>query len=441
MAERSFPVNTAEARPILVVDDDAQMRMALSEAIQRLGYSATLCDGGADALGKLAHAAYSLIITDMKMPRMDGLTFLKEVSKRDGNLPVLVITGFGTVENAVETMKEGATDYLMKPFSFDTLTKSIGSIMARVSPDRDLLTASPDMQRIVQLAGNLAANDITVLITGESGTGKELLARHIHRKSRRKDKPFVAVNCAAIPENLLESELFGHEKGAFTGAAERKKGKVELADGGTILLDEIGEMPMLLQAKLLRVLQEREIDRVGGKDPVKVDVRVIATTNRDLALECAEGRFREDLFYRLNVFPLRVPPLRERPEDIPVLAEHFIRNFSAVAGKTIWGCSEEVIADLQQMPWRGNVREFENVLQRAVFLCSGDTVERGDLMVDHAGPRPAANGKLRDMEKDMIMKTLKEVNGNKAKAAKLLGVSVRTVRNKLSEYGQKVPTA
>jgi len=439
MTERSFPVNAAEARPILVVDDDAQMRMALSEAIQRLGYSATLCDGGADALGKLAHAAYSLIVTDMKMPRMDGLTFLKEVRKRVGNLPVLVITGFGTVENAVETMKEGATDYLMKPFSFDTLTKSIQSIMARVSPDRDLLTASPDMQRIVQLAGNLAANDITVLITGESGTGKELLARHIHRKSRRKDNPFVAVNCAAIPENLLESELFGHEKGAFTGAGERKKGKVELADSGTILLDEIGEMPMLLQAKLLRVLQEREIDRVGGKDPVKVDVRVIATTNRDLALECAEGRFREDLFYRLNVFPLRVPPLRERPEDIPVLAEHFIRNFSAVAGKTIRGCSEEVIADLQQMPWRGNVREFENVLQRAVFLCSGDTVGRGDLMMDHAAPRPAANGKLRDMEKEMIMKTLKEVNGNKAKAAKLLGVSVRTVRNKLSEYGQKFP--
>jgi DNA-binding NtrC family response regulator len=382
---------------------------------------------------------YSLIVTDMKMPRMDGLTFLKEVRKRVGNLPVLVITGFGTVENAVETMKEGATDYLMKPFSFDTLTKSIESIMARVSPDRDLLTANPDMQRIVQLAGNLAANDITVLITGESGTGKELLARHIHRQSRRKDKPFVAVNCAAIPENLLESELFGHEKGAFTGAAERKKGKVELADSGTILLDEIGEMPMLLQAKLLRVLQEREIDRVGGKEPVKVDVRVIATTNRDLALECAEGRFREDLFYRLNVFPLRVPPLRERPEDIPLLADHFIRNFSAVAGKTIRGCSEEVIADLQQMPWRGNVREFENVLQRAVFLCSSDTVGRGDLMVDHAGPRTAGNGKLKDMEKDMIMKTLKEVNGNKAKAAKLLGVSVRTVRNKLSEYGQKLP--
>jgi DNA-binding NtrC family response regulator len=432
-------VNATEARPILVVDDDAQMRMALSEAIQRLGYSATLCDNGADALGKLGHAVYSLIVTDMKMPRMDGLTFLKEVRKRVGNLPVLVITGFGTVENAVETMKEGATDYLMKPFSFDTLTKSIESIMARVSPDRDLLTANPDMQRIVQLAGNLAANDITVLITGESGTGKELLARHIHRQSRRKDKPFVAVNCAAIPENLLESELFGHEKGAFTGAAERKKGKVELADSGTILLDEIGEMPMLLQAKLLRVLQEREIDRVGGKEPVKVDVRVIATTNRDLALECAEGRFREDLFYRLNVFPLRVPPLRERPEDIPLLADHFIRNFSAVAGKTIRGCSEEVIADLQQMPWRGNVREFENVLQRAVFLCSSDTVGRGDLMVDHAGPRTAGNGKLKDMEKDMIMKTLKEVNGNKAKAAKLLGVSVRTVRNKLSEYGQKLP--
>jgi transcriptional regulator with PAS, ATPase and Fis domain len=278
-----------------------------------------------------------------------------------------------------------------------------------------------------------------VLIAGESGTGKELLARHIHRLSKRKDKTFVAVNCAAIPDNLLESELFGYEKGAFTGAQERKKGKVELADGGTILLDEIGEMPMMLQAKLLRVLQEREIDRVGGKEPVQVDVRVLATTNKDLAHECAEGRFREDLYYRLNVFPLRVPPLRERLEDILLLANYFVKTFSATAGKHLRGCSPDAIASLQKMPWRGNIRELENVIQRAVFLCTGEEVEMGDLMVDSAGPGQAANGKLKDMERDVILKTLKEVKGNKSKAAKLLGVSVRTVRNKLNEYGQKLP--
>jgi DNA-binding NtrC family response regulator len=432
-------MKAGQAKPILVVDDDAQMRAALSEAIQRLGYSAVICDNGVDAIGKLGKADYSLIITDMKMPKMDGLTFLKEARRRVGNLPILVITGFGTVENAVESMKEGAMDYLMKPFSFDTLNKTIASILARSTPEKDILTGNAEMKKIVNLAGNLAANDITVLITGESGTGKELLARHIHRLSKRKDKPFVAVNCAAIPESLLESELFGYEKGAFTGAAERKKGKIELADGGTILLDEIGEMPMLLQVKLLRVLQEREVDRVGGKDPVRVDVRVIATTNRDLVIECAEGRFREDLYYRLNVFPLRVPPLRERQEDIPLLADHLVTMLSERAGKNLHGCTEEAIAFLQTMTWRGNVRELENVMQRAVFLCTGDAVDRVDLMIDSVGSTPAANGKLRDMERDMILKTLKEVNGNKSQAAKRLGVSVRTVRNKLNEYGQKLP--
>jgi len=426
-------------KSILIVDDDPHMRAALSEAVQRIGHEAVVCDSGRAAVEKLGAGDFSLVVTDMKMPNMDGLSFLKEVRRRDSVLPVLVITGFGTVENAVETMKEGATDYLMKPFSFDALAKTIGSILSRRTTGRELLTENAEMRKVITLAGNLAASDITVLITGESGTGKELLARHIHDLSKRSQKPFVAVNCAAIPDNLLESELFGHEKGSFTGAVERKKGKLELADSGTILLDEIGEMTMMLQAKLLRVLQEREVDRVGGKEPVKVDVRVIATTNRDLTLECREGRFREDLFYRLNVFPLHLPPLRERPEDITALAGHFIKRFAAIAGKDVQGCTREAQGFLQKLPWRGNVRELENVIQRAVFLCSGGAVDVDDFMLDRGTTGPDEAGTLKDMERDMILKTLKEVNGNKSKAAKLLGVSVRTVRNKLHEYGQKMP--
>lgn len=431
-------MNSDMHKPILVIDDDPQMRIAMDEAIRRLGYSTCLCENGEEAFGKVRQNSYGLVITDMRMPKMDGLTFLKQVRQRIGALPVLVITGFGTVENAVETMKEGATDYLMKPFSFEAFGKAINSIMERVRTGKEIITENAEMKKIIQLAGNLAVSDITVLLTGESGTGKELLARYIHRVSRRKDRPFIAVNCAAIPDNLLESELFGHEKGSFTGAIERKKGKFELADSGTILLDEIGEMSMMLQAKLLRVLQEREIDRVGGREPLPVDVRVIATTNRDLTHECREGRFREDLYYRLNVFPVKLPPLRERQEDIPLLSRHFTGKFSAQAGKRIQGFTDEADEVLAKRPWRGNVRELENVIQRAVFLCAGDMIGKEDIMFDDAAS-PSANGKISDMEKDLILKTLKDVDGNKTKAAKILGVSVRTIRNKLNEYGQNFP--
>ncbi len=418
---------------ILIVDDDPQMRIALSEALTRLGYSAdTSCDGQ-EAIKRLSSANYALVITDMKMPRMDGLSFLREARKR-WNLPVLVITGFGTVENAVEAMKEGATDYLMKPFSFETLGKAIESIIS-IHQEHEIITEDPEMKRILTLAGNLAGSEITVLITGESGTGKELIARFIHRVSKRREGPFVAVNCAAIPDNLLESELFGYEKGAFTGATERKAGKFELASGGTILLDEIGEMPMTLQAKLLRVLQEREIDRIGGKRPVPIDVRVIATTNRDLQKECLEGRFREDLYYRLNVFPIRIPSLRERKGDIPALALHFVKKFSSLSGKRIKGLTDQAIEILRERQWRGNVRELENVIQRATVIASGDMIRPEDLMFDNMD-NPQVPGMIREMEKDLILRTLKEVQGNKTKAAKILGVSVRTIRNKLNEYRQ-----
>lgn len=426
-------------KPVLIVDDDPQIRLALKEAIQRLGYNTALCDSGSDALEKLRQSSYSLVVTDMKMPWMDGLTLLREIRSRIGNLPVLIITGFGTIENAVETMKEGATDYLLKPFSFDTLKKTFESIMMRIDNQKEILTADPGMKKLVALAGNLATSDITVLIYGESGTGKELLARYMHKFSRRKDKPFIAVNCAAIPDNLLESELFGHEKGAFTGAIEKKKGKFELASGGTILLDELGEMSMMLQAKLLRVLQEREIDRIGGKEPIQVDVRVIATTNRDLKKECLEGRFRDDLYYRLNVFPVTVPPLRERPDDIPLLASHFVEKFSTLAGKKISGFSENAADLLKNRQWDGNVRELENVIQRAVFLCKGKIIASDDLMLEDTIEGTGFRGKIRDMEKDLILQTLRNMNGNKTMAAKVLGVSVRTIRNKLNEYRQKFP--
>lgn len=432
-------MNQLEMKPILILDDDPQMRLALNEAIQKIGYNSVMCESGKEALSKLHHTSFALAVTDMRMPKMDGLMFLKEVRRQIGNLPVLVITGYGTIENAVEAMKEGATDYLMKPFNFDTLKKSIESILSKVSYEKTILTANPDMQRIINLAGNIAASDITALIYGESGTGKELLARYIHRVSRRAEKPFIAVNCAAIPDNLLESELFGHEKGAFTGAIESKKGKFELASGGTILLDEIGEMPMLLQAKLLRVLQEKEIDKVGGKQPIPVDIRVIATTNRSLQKECAEGRFREDLYYRLNVFPLKVPPLRERPEDIPLLTKYFIEKFSLMSGKRINGISDDAMDILKNRRWQGNVREIENVIQRAVFLCHDEIIGADDLMFDDSPAEHNFNGRIRDMEKDMILKTLQDVKGNRTKAAKLLGVSVRTIRNKLNEYGKKFP--
>lgn len=424
--------------PILIVDDDLQMRNALYEAVRSLGYKADLSDSGYSALERLKEKGYSLVITDMKMPGMDGIELIREIRKRAGNMPVLVITGYGTVENAVLAMKSGATDYLMKPFSFDVLKRSIESIVERTNCEKEIITENPELKKILSLADELAGSDITVLITGESGTGKELLARYIYKKSKRSKGPFVAVNCAAIPENLLESELFGYEKGAFTGATERKKGKFELANQGVLLLDEIGEMPLQLQAKLLRVLQEKVIERIGGTRPIAVDVRVMATTNRDLQKEIREGRFREDLYYRLSVFPIKLPPLRERPEDIPLLSRVFLERFSAEAGKKIKGFSEDAMNILKTRQWKGNVRELENVIQRAVFLCRSELIETDDLMfeTEEISLRP---GRIKDMEKELILKTLEETKGNKSLAAKLLGVSVRTIRNKLAQYRQEFP--
>jgi two-component system response regulator FlrC len=428
-------------KSIMVVDDDERMRAALGEAVSRMGFRAILAEEPVQALKKLSPSSVSLIITDMKMPGMDGLSFIREARKKAGPMPVLVITGFATVENAVEVMKEGVCDYLIKPFSLKSLENTVRSIMSRESGSRnEILTCDDKIKELIKLASSVAASDITVLILGESGTGKELFARYIHNASRRCRKPFVAVNCAAIPDNLLESELFGYEKGAFTGAAEKKTGKFELANGGTILLDEIGEMSPTLQAKLLRVLQEKEIDRIGGSQPVPVDVRVLATTNRNLQREIIDGRFREDLYFRLSVFPLVLPPLRERPGDIKLLAEHFAARFAGELNKHIAGFSDEAMDFLLNNQWKGNIRELENVIHRAVLITRSDYIGTDDFMVtsDMTGS-PASCSSIRDMEMELIMKTLRETGGNKTQAAKKLGVSVRTIRNKLNGYGKKIP--
>lgn len=430
-------------KSILVVDDDQPLRTALKEAVTRMGYEVQVSENPIEALKKMETIRPSMIITDMKMPKMDGLTFIREVRKKSGDMPILVITGFATVENAVGSMKEGVCDYLMKPFSFQDLTKTVSTILSR-SSDRshDVITKNENMKNLLQLAGSVAASDITVLLLGESGTGKELLSRYIHKASRRCKKPLIAVNCAAIPDNLLESELFGYEKGAFTGAVEKKIGKFELAHGGTILLDEIGEMTATLQAKLLRVLQEREIDRVGGKEPVAVDVRVIATTNRDLEKEMAEGRFREDLFYRLSVFPIELPPLRDRTEDIKVLSEHFARKYSGEMKKSFSGFTDEALDFLRSRKWRGNIRELQNSIHRAVLISKKGMIDTDDFMLQQRiSQSPAYASSIRDMEMDLIMKTLEDTKGNKTQAARLLGVSVRTIRNKLNAQGKNFPTA
>lgn len=430
-----------QMKTILVVDDDPQLRRALKEAISRMSYTVVLAEDPYDALRKLDEGAVSMIVTDMKMPGMDGVEFIREARKKVGSLPILVITGYATIENAVNAMKEGACDYLMKPFSFDALTKAVESIISGTScVHEEVLTNNENMKNLIHLTRNVAMSDMTVLILGESGTGKELLARYIHKTSRRNKKTLIAVNCAAIPDNLLESELFGYEKGAFTGAVERKTGKFELAHGGTILLDEIGEMSATLQAKLLRVLQEREIDRIGGKQPLPVDVRVIATTNRDLKKEIIEGRFREDLYYRLSVFPLQLPPLRERPEDILLLSEHFVKKFAAQMNKPVRGFTKEALDFLSTNQWKGNIRELENAVHRSVLIAKSDLICTEDFMLEvNMNFNNPVNGSLKDMEMDMIFRTLEETNGNKTQAARKLGVSVRTIRNKLQEHGKNFP--
>ncbi len=437
---------------ILVIDDDPAMRIALKEALSRAGWKVTLTSGGKSGLQSFRESPADLVITDVRMEDMSGIEVLEQI-REISNVPVIVITAYGTVEDAVLAMKRGAVDYILKPFSLDDLQKVIENAMpaSSVSPptpltlegfDRDIVGNAPAFRDMIAFCDSIASSRCTVLIWGESGTGKELIARYIHFKSPRRAFPFVAVNCAAIPENLLESEMFGHERGAFTGASVQKTGKFELANKGTLLLDEIGELPKPLQAKLLRALQEFEIDRVGGKAPIPVDVRVLATTNADLRKMVKENTFREDLFYRLNVINIKVPPLRERREDIPLLATHFLKKFTKEENRSISSISDAALQKLENYTWPGNVRELENVMERAVLMARGNTIDEKDIILEGGEiPRQgvkdlniSAGQSVREVEKLLILKTLEEVGGNRTKAAQMLGISIRTLRNKLSEY-------
>jgi two-component system response regulator AtoC len=444
---------------ILIVDDEPAMRLALREVL-RGRWEVTEAADGREALAKLKVAAFDLIITDVRMPEMTGLALLREVAALPSAPSVIVMTAFATVEDAVAAMRAGAVDYLMKPFSADVVhgaveraigNRALASSNARTSArplanPHPLIAEDPAMRRVIDFVETVADSEATLLVTGESGVGKEVVARHIHRRSRRASGPFVAVNCAALPDTLLESELFGFEKGSFTGAVQSRPGKFELASGGTILLDEISEMPAALQAKLLRVLQEHTIDPIGARAPLAVDIRVIATSNRDMGEAVERGDFRQDLFYRLNVITVEIPPLRERPRDVEPLARFFVRKHALRNGRPVPALTAEVLDHLRGQPWPGNVRELENFVERAVLLTRGEEMRVADLHLTSrraisaalptvsSEPRPTT---LADMERHMIVSTLRDTGGNRTRAAELLGVSVRTIRNKIHEFGLK----
>lgn len=490
----------SESAKILIAEDDLQMQFAITASLQRAGYQVTVTGDGAQCLQKLETENFDLIITDQRMPEMTGLELLAALQKREQTIPAIMITAHGTINQAVEAMQHGAADFITKPFSMEDLLRVVERVLSpevsqfrteapqKSRKGRPIVTNDKLMIRILEVCEAVARSDATVLIQGESGTGKELIARLVHTASPRAQQPFIAVNCAALPETLLESELFGHEKGSFTGAQQRKLGKFELAHGGTILLDEVSEMALPLQAKLLRVLQEREVDRVGGKDPISIDVRVLATTNRKLEDAVARGTFRGDLYYRLNVIPITLPALRERKGDIKLLVEHFMRLF---LGSNAAQLPTQVIQALENHPWPGNIRELQNAVERAAILSRGATPKECDFLLSSSTNNPIISAAstaailpetplaqqievsyepdnnvnvnqnssndsntnanrniimsgmtVAEAEKQLIMETLKATEFNRTEASKLLGISIRTLRNKLHEYragGEVIP--
>jgi two-component system response regulator FlrC len=443
---------------IMVVEDDANLRTALCDTLELAGYKVTSTDHGQKALDKLANEPIGLLLSDLQMQPMDGHTLLKKARAMLPSLPVVLMTAYGSVQSAVEAMHEGACDYLMKPFEADDLLQRIQRYVRILPASDDMVAAAKSSVDLQALARRVADTDATVLINGESGTGKEVLARFIHRHSPRKDGPFIAINCAAIPESMLEATLFGYEKGAFTGAAQAYAGKFEQANQGTILLDEITEMDISLQAKLLRVLQEREVERLGGRKTLSLDVRVLATTNRTLREEVKAGRFREDLFYRLNVFPLQLLPLRERPQDIVPLAEQLLERHCQHGGRVAPHFDSEAQRKLSQHSWPGNVRELDNVLQRALILQTGSIINADDLayeaisgsqqppyevpqetVTEHVEAITPINNAddLRSHEQRHILDILAKHRGSRRETAKELGISERTLRYKISRFREQ----
>ena len=444
---------------ILIVEDEAKMRRLLELNLAEDGFN-TLSAGDAEAgLKLLSQGTVDLIVTDLKLPGMNGLEFLQTVKRQNASLPVVVMTAFGTVETAVEAMKAGASDYVLKPFSLSEMrmvvrkeldvrdlreeNRSLREALGKRYSHPNIVARSAKMQEVLATVDRVAPTNSTVLLGGESGVGKDLIARAIHEKSRRASGPFVKINSTAIPENLLESELFGYEKGAFTGANTSKPGKFELADKGTLFLDEIGDVPPVTQVKLLRVLQEREFERLGGTKTVKVDVRLIAATNRDLREALEQGTFREDLYYRLNVVPLDIAPLRQRKEDIRDLVNLFITRFAGDSGKPVKSISPEAMQILVSYHWPGNVRELQNIIERACALAKGTVLEAADIHLD-LRPVKTSNGSggflpegmtLEHWEDEMIQEALRRASGNKSQAARLLGLSRNALRYRLSKIG------
>ncbi len=437
----------SDQRTILVVDDDPEMRVALELTLKRGGYACTLARDGKEALAVLDRGAFDLVVTDLRMPRVDGIELLERMGAVAPRTPALVITAHGTVDTAVESMKRGAVDFLQKPFGPDVLLAKVSGVLARrrqpaVRNRRGshLVAEDPAMAEVLSLVEAAAATRATVLISGESGTGKEVIARRIHELSPWADGPFVGVNCAAIPANLMESELFGHEKGAFTGAAEAREGRFEQAQGGTLLLDEVSEMDPALQAKLLRVLQEREVERVGGRRPIPLELRVVATTNRDLPEEVRKGRFREDLYYRLHVLPIHLPPLRARRRDIVPLARGFLARACQAHATDEAVLTPEAEKVLEGHDWPGNVRELQNAVERAAVLARGGAVGPGHFRLGEGTPTRGAGGfrvegTLEDMERRIILAAYEQNGANKKATARALGINVKTLRAKLRAYG------
>jgi two-component system response regulator HydG len=458
----------SDSRPlILVVDDDPAHRLMLKNLLEDWGYRIEEAEDGDDAVAFIQRGPADLVLMDVRMPRMNGIEATQAIISYNPAVPVLIMTAYSSIPSAVEALKAGAYDYLTKPLDFDALRLTIERALEHTHLRReneelrsqlarlqlpDMVGRSPAMQQMAEMIALVAPSEATVLLTGESGTGKSLVARAIHANSPRSSRPLVEVNCAAIPESLMESELFGHEKGAFTGADKARRGRFSQADGGTIFLDEVGELSPPMQAKLLRVLQEGDIQRVGSDAPVRVDVRVIAATNRDLQNMVAQETFREDLFYRLNVVTLEVPPLRDRVEDIPVLAEHFLARFAEKNRKRVKGITPGAMDLLLKHPWPGNVRELENVMERGVILLQGDYISEKELplalqkLAPQPPPETAADSSpqrhltdltLAEMERCAIFQTLEETGGNKSEAARRLGITRRTLKLKLKKYQEE----